>query len=85
MEDGPMAKKSKHKMIVTLAGDRAIHDVTRDLKAAGFEVDQTLETIGIVTGSAHPKSVAKLKSVPGVGEVAADHPVDIGPPDSDVS
>lgn len=80
-----MAKKPKHKLVVTLSGDRSIHDVTRDLKAAGLEVEQALETIGVITGSAHSKSVAKLKSVPGVADVAADHAVDIGPPDSDVS
>ena len=80
-----MANKPKHKLIVTLSGDRSIHEVTRDLKAAGFEVDQALETVGVITGNADSKSVARLKSVPGVADVTADHPIDIGPPDSDVS
>jgi hypothetical protein len=79
-----MAKREKRSLIVTLSGDRAIHDVTRDLEAAGFEVGQVLEAVGVVTGAAHPARLAKLKSVKGVADVSADHPVDIGPPDADV-
>ena len=80
-----MAKQEKHSLVVTLSGDRAIHEVTRDLRAAGFEVDQVLEAIGIVTGAAHPTRLAKLRSVRGVADVSPDYPVDIGPPDADVS
>ena len=80
-----MAGQAKRPIIVTLSGDRAIHEVTRDLKAAGLHVDQILDATGIVTGSADEESVAKLKRVKGVADVSADHPVDIGPPDADVS
>ena len=75
------AKKThKQAVVVTLAGDRHVHDVARDLKAKGLEVDQVMDAIGVVTGSAAAASVAKLKQVPGVKDVSADHPVDIGPP-----
>ena len=80
-----MAKKTSQAMIVTLSGERAVHLVTRDLKAAGLSVDQVLDATGIVTGSADPKVAAKLRKVSGVADVSDDHPVDIGPPDSDVS
>jgi len=80
-----MAKKSKPAVIVTLSGDRGIHEVTRDLEAAGLTVDHVLEATGIVTGSARASSHAKLRKVRGVTDVSADHPIDIGPPDSDVS
>jgi hypothetical protein len=80
-----MAKKSKHAMIVTLSGERGIHEVTRELKAAGLKVDQVMEAVGVVTGSAAPATKAKLRKVRGVSDVSADHPVDIGPPDADVS
>jgi hypothetical protein len=80
-----MAKREKRSLVVTLSGERAIHEVTRDLKAAGFEVGQVLDSVGVVTGTAHPTHLAKLKRVKGVADVSADHPVDIGPPDADVS
>ena len=80
-----MAKKTKQGMIVTLSGDRGVHDVARDLAAAGLDVEQVLEATGIVTGSAHPDSAAKLRKVRGVADVSPDHPIDIGPPDADVS
>ena len=80
-----MAKQEKRSLIVTLSGDRPIHEVTRDLKAAGFEVGHVLEAVGVVTGAAHPTRLAKLKSVKGVADVSPDQPVDIGPPDADVS
>lgn len=79
-----MAKKTTQPMIVTLSGKRAVHEVARDLKAAGLKVEQVLEATGIVTGSADPKSAGKLRKVRGVADVSADHPVDIGPPDADV-
>jgi hypothetical protein len=60
-------------------------DVTRDLKAEGFKVEQVLNEIGVVTGSAASSSAAKLRKVAGVTDVSADHPVDIGPPGAPVS
>lgn len=80
-----MAKKEKQRVVVTISGDRPIHDVTRDLKAAGLEVDQVLESIGSVTGSAPPDASKRLKRIPGVADVSADHPIDIGPPGAPVS
>lgn len=75
-----MPGKKKQAMVITLSGKRPIKAVTRDLKAAGFEVDQVLDAIGSVTGSADPKVVKKLKGIPGVADVSQDQPVDIGPP-----
>jgi hypothetical protein len=80
-----MAKQEKRALIVTLSGDRGIHEVTRDLKAAGLDVEQVLEATNIVTGAAGAKSLSRLKKVPGVADVSHDHPVDIGPPDAEVS
>jgi hypothetical protein len=72
-------------MIVTVGPDQDVRKVARDLKAAGLSVDQVLDTMNVVTGKADSKSVARLKQVRGVVDVSKDHPVDIGPPDSDVS
>jgi hypothetical protein len=38
--------------IVTTSGDRPLNDVARDIKAAGFVIDEVLDQIGIITGSA---------------------------------
>jgi len=80
-----MAKKTKQAMVITVSGDRPIHEVAHDLRAAGLDVDQVLEFTGTVTGSAHPKNAERLRSVPGVVDVSPDHPIDIGPPGAPIS
>jgi hypothetical protein len=79
------AKQESQAVVVTVSGDRHIHEVARDLKASGLESPQVLDAIGIVTGSAAPTSIAKLKKVRGVQDVSEDHPVSIGPPGSPIS
>jgi hypothetical protein len=80
-----MAKKEAQAFVVTVSGKRGIHEVARDLKATGFKVDQVMDAIGVVTGSAQSASLAKLRKVEGVQDISSDHPVDIGPPGSSVS
>ena len=75
-----MAKDAKKPLVITLSGDRAIHEVADDLRAAGLHVDQVLEAIGTVTGSADAKSVEGLRKIKGVADVSPDHSIDIGPP-----
>jgi hypothetical protein len=79
-----MAAQAKPAVIVTLSGERNVRDVARDLRAAGLTIDQVLEETGIVTGTADSSTHDKLRKIQGVADVSADHPVDIGPPDSDV-
>lgn len=80
-----MAKDAKQHLVITLSGDRPIHEVTADLRAAGLDVDQVLEAIGSVTGSFHSKNVTRLRRIRGVADVSPDHPVDIGPPGAPIS
>jgi hypothetical protein len=77
--------KKKQQVVVTLSGERPIHDVAADLKKTGLDVDQVLDAIGCITGSAAPDAFERLRQVPGVADVSKDTPVDIGPPDSPVS
>jgi hypothetical protein len=79
-----MAARAKPAVIVTLSGERTVRDVARDLRAAGLEIDQVLEETGIVTGTADSGIHARLRTIQGVADVSADHPIDIGPPDSEV-
>ncbi len=80
-----MADEAKKNLIVTLSGDRPVHEVAKDLRAAGLDVDQILEYTGTVTGSALPQAAERLRNVSGVADVSADHPVDIGPPGAPIS
>ena len=80
-----MPSKKKQPMVVTVSGDRSIHEIAKDLKASGFDVDQVLEFAGSVTGSALPNSAKKLRAIRGVADVSDDVPVDIGPPDALIS
>jgi len=79
------AKTPKQLLVITLTGERPIHEVAGRLKAAGLTVDQVLTSTGIVTGSAHPDAASRLRKVQGVADVSPDHPVDIGPPGASIS
>jgi threonine dehydrogenase-like Zn-dependent dehydrogenase len=80
-----MTKKQQQAFVVTVSGKHRIDDVTRNLKATGFKVDQVLDAIGVVTGSALSTSVAKLRKIPGVTDVSSDRAIDIGPPGGAIS
>jgi hypothetical protein len=80
-----MTKNAKQRVVITLSGDRPIHEVAADLRAAGLEVDHVLEAIGSVTGSSDLKNVKRLRRIRGVSDVSPDHPVDIGPPGAPIS
>jgi len=90
-----MAKKKTHAkqragvakvpMTVTASGTRSIHDVAKDLEAAGFEVGQVLDAVGSVTGVAHPDLKKKLASIAGVADVREAHEdFQTPPPDSSI-
>jgi hypothetical protein len=78
-------RRPRQAMVVTISGERPIHEVANDLKAKGFEVGQVLDSIGSVTGYAHPRTKKQLKGIRGVADVSEDQPVDIGPPGAPVS
>ena len=80
-----MPQEAKQLLVITLSGDRPIHEVAEDLRVAGLSVDQVLTPIGIVTGSAHPDAAERLRKVRGVADVSPDHPIDIGPPGASIS
>jgi len=75
----------KQSLVITTSGKRPLHEVARDLKDAGFEVEEVLDSINVVTGKGHAGSEGKLRSIQDVVDVSGDTPVDIGPPGSAVS
>ncbi len=71
--------------ILTTDGDRPLREITKDVVAAGFEVGEVHEHIGSVVVAGDEKGVPKLKKVRGVVDVSPDTPIDIGPPDAEIS
>ncbi|MGZ5444437.1 MAG: hypothetical protein ACXW5U_25185 [Thermoanaerobaculia bacterium] len=79
-----MPKESKD-WVVTTSGERPIEEVAKDLRKKGLKVDYVLDAIGQITGVGSDAIAAKLRKVKGVADVSANVPVDIGPPDAEIS
>jgi len=75
-----MAKGKK--WIVTTSGSRSLKDIKKELTDAGFGVDQVLEDIGVITGTAD--DAERARKISGVSDVSPDQEVDIGPPDAPI-
>ncbi|PYP86430.1 MAG: hypothetical protein DMF61_13170 [Blastocatellia bacterium AA13] len=73
--------EKKH-WIITASGDRSLRDLKKKLTESGFTVDQELEEIGIITGTADDRIAEKVRLIPGIADVSPDIPVEIGPPDA---
>lgn len=73
---------SKTRWVVTTSGDRSLSDVKKELSTAGFAVDQVLDEIGCITGTASDDVANMLRAIPGVADVSPETPIDIGPPDA---
>jgi len=80
-----MPQKKKQSLVITTSGKRSIHEVAKDLKNEGFDVEQVLDSINVVTGKGDAGSTHKLRAVQDVVDVSEDNPVDIGPPGSEPS
>jgi hypothetical protein len=72
----------KKTWVITTSADRPIAEIAKDLSAAGFAIDQTLDQMGVITGTCDEKGVKKARAVRGVADVSPDVQVDIGPPKS---
>ena len=70
--------------IVTTSGKGSLKEVKKKLTESGFDVEQELDEIGIITGTTKDDDVERLRSVPGVVDVSPDQEIDIGPPDAPV-
>ena len=80
-----MPQEKKQSLVITTSGKRSIHEVAQDLKKEGFDVEQVLDSINVVTGKGKAGTEHKLRSVKDVIDVSGDNPVDIGPPGSEPS
>ncbi len=57
-------------------------DIVKQLRNAGFEVEQELESVGVVTGAADSERISVLRNIPGVSQVEVERVVEIPPPQS---
>ena len=72
------------KATVLLEPGEAKKTVLTRLRAAGFTVEQHLDAIGAVTGSAPATKMQKLKSIKGVKDVQVEQSYQLPPPDSPI-
>lgn len=59
-------------------------EAVQHLKKKGFQVEQALESVGVVTGSIDSARLAALKQIPAVANVEEARTVQIAPPESEV-
>jgi hypothetical protein len=67
-------------LIITVKPGHDIHAVAAQLVQAGLTVQDKLEAIGSITGSAQDDDMARLKAVAGVAEVTESVPIQLNPP-----
>ncbi len=73
--------------VTVTVGDNHVGDiqaVVEQLEAAGMNVDQILDVVGIVTGSVPSERRAALELLPAVAAVEGEQTFQIAPPDADV-
>ena len=74
------------KWVVTTSGDRSLKDVKKKLADEGFTIDQVLDEIGCIRGTASEDVAERLRAVPGIADVSPEPPtINIGPPDASIS
>lgn len=70
--------------IVTLTEGAGAAEIRSRLSKAGFDVDQVLDEIGVVTGSGDEDVAEKLRGLEEVEDVSPEGEIGVGPPDSDI-
>lgn len=80
-----MPRPPKTDWVVTLAPGTAAKTAAARLRAAGLEVQEVMEMIGVVSGRATPAVAERLRALPGVADVSPTPGADVGPPDAPVS
>ena len=72
--------------VVTTSGEQSLSEVKKNVKKAGFNIDQVLDEIGCITGTASDDVAHRLRALPGVADVSSEEPpINIGPPDAPVT
>jgi hypothetical protein len=59
-------------------------ELVAKMKNAGFEVEQELRTLGVVTGSIDSDKMDDLRRLKGIGNIEQPRTFQVPPPDSDI-
>ena len=54
------------------------------LRQAGFRIEQSLEAVGVVTGSVPEEKMASIREIEGVKSIELEQEYQLAPPDSPV-
>lgn len=76
---------SRIDLTITLAPGTDAAAAAKRLVAAGLEVGEVLDAVGVVLGRAPKSAKAKLAKVDGVADVAVTPTFEVGPPDAELS
>ena len=87
----PPAKKAASKRpatarqdwVVTASADRPMAEIAKELSAAGFAIEQSLDQMGVFTGKSDDSAAKKVRGIRGVTNVAPIPSAHVGPPGSD--
>lgn len=61
-----------------------ILEVARRLQSAGLEIEQTLPSVGVISGSIEGDRVNSLYQITGVQQIEPERSYQLPPPDADV-
>lgn len=73
-------------VLVSVSQDYLDHmpDVVQKLASAGMTDIQSLETVGVITGSLDDSKIAEISSIEGVVQIERSQETQIPPPDADI-
>ncbi len=76
----------KVNLTVSIADQELPHfrELVARIKSLGLEVDQELESVGVVTGAIDQEKIQDLKKLKGVANVEESRTFRIAPPESEV-
>ncbi|WP_019499645.1 hypothetical protein [Pseudanabaena sp. PCC 6802] len=61
-----------------------ISEIAKSLQAMGVDVEQTLPSIGIISGSVSSEQVHRLNQIEGIQHVETERDYQLPPPDADI-
>jgi hypothetical protein len=80
-----MTHTTKQDWIVTLDPHQTSDAVVSQLGQLGLIVGQIMTAAGVIVVHGTFKQANQARNVPGVVDVSMDQPIDIGPPDAEIS
>ena len=72
-------KMNKLRVNVSVSEDHKFEKVARAAKKAGLAIDQSLDTIGVVTGTIDAEKLETLRGVEGIDNVESERDVSVAP------